>query len=384
MVKSKILKFLSVFLIIVIFTTMLPLNIYAEFESTASSAILIEASTGQVLYEKNSEVSMPPASITKIMTLLLGFEAISKGAAKWDDLVSISEKAWKMEGSKMFLQVGTKVSYRDIISGISIDSANDGCIALAEHLYGSESAFVSVMNQRAKEIGMTNSTFKNSTGLPEEGHRLTAKDIATLSRYLILNYPEILEIESKTEFTFNNIRQFNRNPLLGVFEGADGLKTGWTEEAGYCLAATAKQNDIRLIAVILNTKDESERKSAGQAILTYGFKNFKMLEYKKSGDLVDSISVGNGKKTTAQLKLDSDINLMVPINREKDLQTVIFKNSPSISAPVNIGTPAGKLEVKLDGITLASSGLSTAESIPKAGFFQRIINGLRNLFISML
>lgn len=363
---------------------MLPLNIYAEFESTASSAILIEASTGQVLYEKNSEVSMPPASITKIMTLLLGFEAISKGAAKWDDLVSISEKAWKMEGSKMFLQVGTKVSYRDIISGISIDSANDGCIALAEHLYGSESAFVSVMNQRAKEIGMTNSTFKNSTGLPEEGHRLTAKDIATLSRYLILNYPEILEIESKTEFTFNNIRQFNRNPLLGVFEGADGLKTGWTEEAGYCLAATAKQNDIRLIAVILNTKDESERKSAGQAILTYGFKNFKMLEYKKSGDLVDSISVGNGKKTTAQLKLDSDINLMVPINREKDLQTVIFKNSPSISAPVNIGTPAGKLEVKLDGITLASSGLSTAESIPKAGFFQRIINGLRNLFISML
>lgn len=384
MVKSKLLKFLSVFLIIALFTTMLPLNIYAEFESTAGSAILIEASTGQVLYEKNSEVSMPPASITKVMTLLLGFEAISKGAAKWDDLVSISEKAWKMEGSKMFLQVGTKVSYRDIISGISIDSANDGCIALAEHLYGSESAFVSVMNQRAKEIGMTNSTFKNSTGLPEEGHRLTAKDIATLSRYLIQNYPEILEIESQTEFTFNNIRQFNRNPLLGVFEGADGLKTGWTEEAGYCLAATAKQNDIRLIAVILNTKDEKERKSAGQEILTYGFKNFKMLEYKKSGDLVDSISVANGKKDTAQLKLDSDIKLMVPISREKELQTVITKNSPSISAPVNANTSVGKLEVKLDGITLASSGLSTAESIQKAGFFQRIFNGLRNLFISML
>lgn len=384
MVKSKIAKFLSVFLIIALFTTMLPLNIYAEFESTAGSAILIEASTGQVLYDKNSEVSMPPASITKVMTLLLGFEAISKGTAKWDDLVNVSEKAWKMEGSKMFLQVGTKVPYRDIISGISIDSANDGCIALAEHLSGSESVFVAAMNQRAKEIGMTNSTFKNSTGLPEEGHRLTAKDIATLSRYLIQNYPEILEIESKTEFTFNNIRQFNRNPLLGVYEGADGLKTGWTEEAGYCLAATAEQNGVRLIAVILNTKDEKERSSAGQALLTYGFKNFKLLEYKKSGDLVDNISVENGKKASVQLKLDSDIKIMVPISREKDLQTVISKNSPSINAPVSVGTSAGKLEVKLDGITLASSGVSTAESVSKAGFFQWVFNGLRNLFSSML
>ncbi|WP_040428833.1 D-alanyl-D-alanine carboxypeptidase family protein [Acetivibrio cellulolyticus] len=383
MVKSKIMKFLSVFLLIAIFTTMHPLNIYAEFESTAGSAILIEASTGQVLYEKNSEVSMPPASITKVMTLLLGFEAISKGTAKWTDLVSVSEKAWKMEGSKMFLQVGSKVSYRDIIMGISIDSANDGCIALAEYLCGSENAFVSAMNEKAKEIGLKNSTFKNCTGLPQEGHRLTAKDIVILSRYLIQNYPEILEIESKTEFTFNDIRQFNRNPLLGVYEGADGLKTGWTEEAGYCLAATAKQNGIRLIAVVLNTKDEKERQIAGQELLTYGFKNFKFLDYKKSGDIVDNINIENGKKTSTPLKLDNDIKVLIPISREKDLKTVISKNSQSLIAPINAGVSAGKLEVKLDGVTLASSGISTAESIDKAGFFRWFFGGLRNLFSFM-
>jgi len=379
-VRTKILRFLVVIVITALFTTMLPINIYAEFESSAGSAILIEASTGQVLYEKNSEVAMPPASITKVMTLILGFDAISNGTTKWDDLVSVSEKAWRMEGSKMFLELGSKVPYREIIMGISIASANDGCIALAEHLYGSESAFVSAMNQKAKEIGLTNSTFKNCTGLPEEGHRLSAKDIATLSRYLIQKYPEILEIESEKEFTFNNIRQFNRNPLLGVFEGADGLKTGWTEEAGYCLAATAKQNDIRLIAVVLNTKNEKERQTASQELLTYGFKNFKFLEYKKAGDIVDSLNVKNGKKASVPIKLDSDIKVFVPISREKDLQTVISKDSQNLNAPVSADMSSGKLEVKLDGKTLGSSSLSTSESIEKSGFFHRFFGGLRNLF----
>lgn len=378
--NTKMLRFFVVIVIITLFTTMLPITIYAEFESSAGSAILIEASTGQVLYEKNSEVAMPPASITKVMTLLLGFEAITKGTTKWDDLVSVSENAWRMEGSKMFLELGSKVSYRDIIMGISITSANDGCIALAEHLYGSESAFVSAMNQRAKEIGLTNSAFKNSTGLPEEGHRLTAKDIATLSLYLIQKYPEILEIESKKEFTFNNIRQFNRNPLIGVFEGADGLKTGWTEEAGYCLAATAKQSDVRLISVVLNTKNEKERQTASQELLTYGFKNFKLLEYKKAGDIVDNLNVKSGKKASVPIKLDSDIKVFVPISREKDLQTVVSKDFQNINAPVSPDISAGRLEVKLDGITLGSSSLSTAESIEKTGFFHWFFGGLRNLF----
>jgi len=381
-VKSGKNRFISLLFLVVLFASMLPVNIYAQFESSASSAILVEASTSQVLYEKNSDVPMPPASITKVMTLLLGFEAISKGDAKWDDLVNVSENAWRMEGSKMFLELGSKVPYREIIKGISIVSANDGCVALAEHLSGSEKAFVALMNQRAKELGMTNSTFKNCTGLPEEGHVLSAKDIATLSLYLVQNYPEILEIESTKEFTFNNIRQFNRNPLLGVYEGADGLKTGWTEEAGYCLVATAKQNDIRLIAVILNTKSENERKTAAQEMLTYGFKNFKLLEYKKAGEIVDSVEVNNGKKPSVQLKLDNDIKIIVPVTRVNDLQTVISKDSESIKAPVSADVSMGKFEVKLDGQTLASSSISTTESIDKAGFFKRLLNGILNIFKS--
>jgi len=381
-VKSKRNRFISLLFLVALFATMLPVNIYAQFETSASSAILIEASTGQVLYEKNSDVPMPPASITKIMTLLLGFEAINKGTAKWDDLVSVSENAWRMEGSKMFLELGSKVPYSEIIKGISIVSANDGCVALAEHLSGSEKAFVSLMNQRAKELGLNNSTFKNSTGLPEEGHVLSARDIATLSLYLIQNYPEILEIESTKEFTFNNIRQFNRNPILGTFEGADGLKTGWTEEAGYCLAATAVQNDIRLIAVILNTKSESERKTAAQELLTYGFKNFKMVNFKKAGEIVDNIDVTIGKKTSAQLKLDSDIQIFIPVTRENDIETVISKTFTSLKAPVTTGTSVGTFEVKLDGKTLASSGISTAESVEKAGFFKRLWDGILNLFSS--
>lgn len=380
--KSKRNRFISLLFLVALFATMLPVNIYAQFETSASSAILIEASTGQVLYEKNSDVPMPPASITKIMTLLLGFEAINKGTAKWDDLVSVSENAWRMEGSKMFLELGSKVPYSEIIKGISIVSANDGCVALAEHLSGSEKAFVSLMNQRAKELGLNNSTFKNSTGLPEEGHVLSARDIATLSLYLIQNYPEILEIESTKEFTFNNIRQFNRNPILGTFEGADGLKTGWTEEAGYCLAATAVQNDIRLIAVILNTKSESERKTAAQELLTYGFKNFKMVNFKKAGEIVDNIDVTIGKKTSAQLKLDSDIQIFIPVTRENDIETVISKTFTSLKAPVTTGTSVGTFEVKLDGKTLASSGISTAESVEKAGFFKRLWDGILNLFSS--
>ena len=378
--KSKKMSFVALSLLVALFVTLFPVNIYAQFESSASSAILIEVSTGQVLYEKNSDVPMPPASITKVMTLLLGFEAISKGTANWDDLVSVSENAWRMEGSKMFLELGSKVSYRDIIEGISIVSANDGCVALAEHLSGSEKTFVTLMNQRAKELGMTNTTFKNSTGLPEEGHALSARDIATLSIYLIQNYPEILEIESTREFTFNDIRQFNRNPLLGVYEGADGLKTGWTEEAGYCLAATAMQNDVRLMAVILNTKSESERKTAAQELLTYGFKNFKLLEYKKAGEIVDNLEVKNGKKASVQLKLDKDIKIVAPVTREEDIQTVITKNSQSLKAPVSAGTSAGKLEVKLDGEILASSEISTAEDVEKAGFFKRLLDGIFRFF----
>jgi len=340
----------------------------------------MEASTGEILYEKNSDVPLPPASITKVMTLLIAFEAIEQGLVDWNDDVSISEKAWRMEGSKMFLQVGDKVKLGDIITGISVVSANDGCVALAEHLYGSENAFVNVMNQRAKELGMTNSTFKNSSGLPSEGHVMSAKDIAILSRFIIENYPEILELESQREFTYNNIRQFNRNPLLGVFEGADGLKTGWTEEAGYCLVGTAKQDDIRMISVVLNTKSEQERFETSQELLTYGFRNFKKADFVEAGEIIETLNVKNGTKETVSLVANDSISLVIPVSREKDIEIITSFDDETVKAPVKKGEVLGKVEVVLDAKVLASSDLSASEDVSRLGFFKILIRNIINFF----
>ena len=376
----KIFKKLSGIIILLVIVFNFHANAFAQFETAAGSAILMEASTGESLYEKNSDVPLPPASITKVMTLLIAFEAIEQGLVDWNDDVSISEKAWRMEGSKMFLQVGDKVKLGDIITGISVVSANDGCVALAEHLYGSENAFVNVMNQRAKELGMTNSTFKNSSGLPSEGHVMSAKDIAILSRFIIENYPEILELESQREFTYNNIRQFNRNPLLGVFEGADGLKTGWTEEAGYCLVGTAKQDDIRMISVVLNTKSEQERFETSQELLTYGFRNFKKADFVEAGEIIETLNVKNGTKETVSLVANDSISLVIPVSREKDIEIITSFDDETVKAPVKKGEVLGKVEVVLDDKVLASSDLSASEDVSRLGFFKILIRNIINFF----
>ena len=361
---------------------MFQVNTLAQFEYSAESAILIDAVTGQVLYEKNPDTAMPPASITKIMTLLIGFEALEQEKVKWDDQIIISEKAWRTGGSEMFLLVGDKVSFSDIMTGISVVSANDGCVALAEHLYGSEEAFAEVMNNRAQELGLSNSKFVNSNGLPAEGHVMSARDISTLARHLILKHPKILELESQTEFTYNGILQYNRNPLLGVFPGADGLKTGWTDEAGYCIVGTAQQNDQRLIGVVLKTKNENERSKAIQELLNYGFKNFKKVTVKNAGDLVDSIKVKSSTKSSVSLKVDNTIWLLY-LSIKKNLETVILKNTDSLEAPVALNDEVGTLEVRLDGMTLGSSTISTLEDAERIGFFGWIFKFIGDFFRSL-
>jgi D-alanyl-D-alanine carboxypeptidase (penicillin-binding protein 5/6) len=371
------------FIIAVFSVMMFQVNTLAQFEFSAESAILIDAVTGQVLYEKNPDTAMPPASITKIMTLLIGFEALEQEKVKWDDQIIISEKAWRTGGSEMFLLVGDKVSFSDIMTGISVVSANDGCVALAEHLYGSEEAFAEVMNNRAQELGLSNSKFVNSNGLPAEGHVMSARDISTLARHLILKHPKILELESQTEFTYNGILQYNRNPLLGVFPGADGLKTGWTDEAGYCIVGTAQQNDQRLIGVVLKTKNENERSKAIQELLNYGFKNFKKVTVKNAGDLVDSIKVKSSTKSSVSLKVDNTISVIIPVDQEKNLETVILKNTDSLEAPVALNDEVGTLEVRLDGMTLGSSTISTLEDAERIGFFGWIFKFIGDFFRSL-
>lgn len=352
---------------------------YAGFDIAAKSAILIEASSGQVLFEKNAETPVPPASITKLMTLTLAFEALEKGKVKWDDTVTVSQAAWEMSGSQMFLNIGQEVKFGDLVTGISVVSANDGCVAVAEHLYGSENQFVQAMNDKAKELGLTNTHFMNPTGLPQEGHRMSAKDIAVLARYLITKYPQVLNIESQKKMVFNNITQYNRNPLLGHFQGADGLKTGWTDEAGYCLVGTAKQNDTRLISVALNTKDEKERDAVSRELLNYGFRNFQTVVAANAGDVVGQANIRDGKKLTVPVKPEKQITVVIPFGRNANELKKTVVSTSKLTAPVAAGASAGELEIQLDGKTLTKAKVVAANEVPKANWFVRLWRALLRL-----
>jgi D-alanyl-D-alanine carboxypeptidase (penicillin-binding protein 5/6) len=371
MTKKRLLSLLLALLLVLFSVPVSAQN----FDTAAGVAALMEASTGQFLFLKNADEPRPPASITKVMTLLLAFEALEHGDINWDTTTIVSERAWQKEGSSMFLQVDTEVTVEELISGISIVSANDGCVALAELLAGSEEAFVQQMNQRALELGMTNTKFQNATGLPAEGHYMSARDIAVLARELITKHPRILEFESQREYTYNNIKQQNRNPLLGRFQGADGLKTGWTPESGYSLAGTAEQNGMRLISVTLNTNSDQERLVASQELLNYGFRNFTFTQPAAEGDVLGELQVQDGKKQTVALTVSEDLKVLAPKNRENDLQLVVA-DEKSLTAPVEQGTEAATLLVQLDGETLLSKPLVTAEAVPRANFFVRIFRSI--------
>lgn len=370
-------------LLLAVLILLMPSGVFAqEFDVAGSAAILMEASTGQVVFEKNGNQPLPPASITKLMTLLVAFEAMDKGQIGWDDTVIVSEAAWRMGGSELFLDINQEVTVGELITGISVVSANDGCIALAEHLYGSEEAFVRVMNERAAELGLTQSSFRNSTGIPAPGHVMSARDIAVLSRHLINTYPRILELESQRELTFNNIRQFNRNPLLGRFPGADGLKTGWTDEAGYCLVGTAKQDDLRMISVVLGTANEDERFTASRELLNHGLRNFRLAVAAGEQDIVGEMEVRGGREKSVEIVPQKEVRVVVPAGRENDLETVIA-NEKTLTAPLAAGTPAGTLEVRLDGRVLATEEVVTATEVQRAGLFTRIFRAIAG-FISGL
>lgn len=374
-------RFLTAISIFCVLLVLLPQSANAAtFDTPAKSAILMEASTGTILFEKNADVSLPPASITKLMTLLLAFDAVESGAAGWDDKVNVSVKAWEIEGTRMFLEVGSKVPFKEIVTGISVVSANDGCIAIAEHISGSEEAFVRLMNSKAAELGMTNSKFFNCSGLPADGHVMSAKDIAVLCRHLIETYPEVLDIESMTEFTYNNIKQYNRNPLLANYSGADGLKTGHTNEAGFCLAGTAKKGKMRLISIVLNTVDEAQRLDASSKLLDYGFNNFEFSTVIKKDTPVSVGKVDKGKELEVELQAVNDITVVIPSKRKADIKVVPVVPEETLAAPVSKDVVFGMAEIKLDDEVLATVELKTAKDIAKAGFFERLFRSIKEFF----
>src|SRR5690606_26312252 len=298
----------------------------------ASGYLLIDADTGAVLVEHNADERLPPASLTKMMSSYIVSEEIESGRISEEDMVNISVKAWRMGGSKMFIREGTQVSVKDLLLGVIMQSCIDATIALAEYVYGSEDAFVDVMNQKAALMGMTSTHFENSTGWPAEGHLTSARDLCILARDIINDHPEHYALYKEKYFVWNDIRQPNRNLLLFRDETVDGLKTGHTEEAGYCLVASANRNGMRLISVVMGTASENARAAESQKLLAYGFRYYETLSLYNAGTELSKTRVWGGKTNEVALGIAQDIKLTLPRGRQEELQANMHINEV-IKAP---------------------------------------------------
>lgn len=338
----------------------------------SKSAILMEASTGDILYEQNSDEKLPPASITKIMTLLLIYEAERAGKIKWDDKVTVSQHAASMGGSQVFLEEGETQTVADMTKCIAIASANDAAVAMAEYIGGSEDGFVELMNSRAKELGMDNTEFKNACGLDTEGHITTAKDIALMSKELIKNFPDITKYTTTWQDTINHTTRkgttefglTNTNKLIRWYDGATGLKTGSTGNAKYCLSATADKNGMELIAVIMAAPDNKSRFSEAIKLLDYGYANYAVVSGAKKGDSAGEIPVSKGEHETVLLEVSEDINAM--IQKGESEPEIVYELTESLQAPIEKGVKAGEAVYMLDGQVIAKADVITSEAVERA------------------
>ncbi len=331
----------------------------------AQSAVLMDGLTGEILYEQSPDQRIPPASFVKVLTLYLIFDAIRAGQLKMEDMVTVSEKAWKTQGSKMFIKVGERVKVEDLVKGIAITSGNDACIALAEHLAGSEEVFASKMNERAKVLGMKNSQFKNSHGMPSDDQYMTAMDMALLAKRYIEDHPETLAIHSTTEFEYNGIKQGNRNILLQKNIGVDGLKTGHIEESGYHLVATAKRDGQRMIAVVMGCDKVKKRAPETRKLLEYGFKNFSTVEAVKKGAPFGPLKVKRGKLDQVSLTASEDGRVTVPKGKE-NLVSAIPQLPAFVSAPIQKGQVLAKVLVQKEGKTVKEVNLFAQSDVLKS------------------
>jgi len=331
----------------------------------AQSGVLMDALSGQVLFEQNPTLRIPPASFGKILTLYLAFDAIRAGQLKMDDLVTVSEKAWRTQGSKMFIKVGERVKVEELLKGIAISSGNDACIALAEHMTGSEEIFVSKMNEKASLIGMKDSQFKNSHGMPAEGQYTAAMDMALVAHRYIQDHPEALAFHSTTEYEYNKIRQYNRNTLLQRNIGVDGLKTGHVEEAGFHLLATAKRDGQRMIAVVMGCDRMRKRAQEAQALLEYGFKNFSTVEAVKKGASFGPVKVKRGKESKISLIAAEEGWVTVPKGKES-LISVSPELPKFVEAPIQKNQLVTKVLIQNEGKVLVQVNLVAPVEVQKS------------------
>ena len=345
----------------------------------ATSYFLIDFDSGRVLAEKNPDEHMEPASITKLMTAYLVDKAIADGDIALDDMVTISEKAWRMKGSKMFVEVGKEVSVDELMKGLIIQSGNDASVALAEHIAGSESAFAGYMNHQAKVLGMTNTNYVNATGWPDENHYSSARDIAILTRAKIKDFPESYSYYKEREYTFNKIRQFNRNRLLWRDDSVDGVKTGHTEAAGYCLVASAERDEMRLISVVLGTASDKARTQSSQSLLNYGFRYFETHKLYRSDEVLKTAQIWYGDQEQVSMGVGKDIFITIPRGRYRDLDAAMEIDA-EISAPVARGQGLGQVVIKLDDEVILEDAIVAMQAVNEGSLIDRAMDSIELMF----
>lgn len=342
----------------------------------ASAYLIMDFDSGQLLASENIDQRIPPASLTKMMTVYVAASELAENKIHLDDQVVVSEKAWRMLGSRMFIEVNKEVTVGDLLKGIIIQSGNDASVALAEYISGDEDVFAELMNQHASRLGLTNSHFTDSSGLPNEQHYTTAHDMAILAAALIRDFPDIYALHSEKEFTYNGITQQNRNGLLWLDKTVDGIKTGHTEEAGYCLLASAKRDDMRLISVVMGSKGEKARTETSLALLNYGFRFYETRKLFSANEILTTAKIWKGETDSVGLGLTGDLYVTIPRGQFENINTV-FDLPESMIAPVAQGDEKGKVKLILSDKEIVSRPLFTMQSIAQGGLFSRLKDDIR-------
>jgi len=345
----------------------------------ARAYLLMDFNSGQILAESKADERMEPASLTKLMTSYVIYKEMEGGRIKLSDMVTISERAWRMEGSRTFVPVGKKVSVEDLLKGMIVQSGNDATVALAEYVGGSEEVFVSMMNQEAKQLGLTGTHYMNSTGLPDPQHYTTARDLAVLTRAMIRDFPDHYQLYSMRTFTYNDITQHNRNKLLWRDDSVDGVKTGHTESAGYCLVASALQDDMRLISVALGTASEDARADESDKLLRYGFRFYETHRLYGAGEALSTVRIWKGETESLPLGLQKELYITIPRGEYDKLDAKINVQQPII-APATKGTLYGSLNISLDGQTVVAKPLVALKNVAEGGMLQQVMDDIKLWF----
>lgn len=345
----------------------------------AKAWLMVDYNSNRVLAEHNSHMRVEPASLTKVMTGYVVLRELANKSINMDDQVLISKKAWQMKGSLMFIEVDTRVSVEDLLKGMIIQSGNDASVALAEHVAGSEDAFVQLMNQYADTLGMKETNFENSTGWPAPNHYTTAQDLAILSRALINEFPEHYKWYKEKVFKYNNIKQNNRNRLLWIDERVDGIKTGHTESAGYCLVTSAKQDDMRLITVVLGADSDKARSRNSRKLLNFGFRFYETFLLHEANKPLTTTRIWKGEKEELALGVGEDLYLTLPRGQRNKI-SANMSHQPMLMAPANIGQAYGTVNIMLKGADYASRPLVALEAIPEGGLWRKLVDSIILLF----